>query len=206
MEKIAIIGYSGHAHVVLDACFQTGIGVEYYCAPNATNLNPYKLIYLGDESSTYFDWSAIQGVVYGIGSNALRKSIAEILHSKQKKVLTVIHPKSSVSASAQIGQGSFLSAGSIINAMAVIGDNCIINTGAIIEHGCKVGNQVHIAPGAVLAGDVQIGNNSFIGANAVIKQGIIIGENVTVGAGSVILTNIPDGEIWVGNPGKKMTK
>lgn len=61
-----------------------------------------------------------------------------------------------------------------------------------------------IAPGAVLAGNVMVGENSFIGANSVVKQGVTIGNGVTVGAESVVIKNIPDNEIWVGNPAKKL--
>lgn len=63
---------------------------------------------------------------------------------------------------------------------------------------------MHIAPGVVLAGNVTVGENSFIGANSVLKQDVKIGSGVTVGAGSVVIKDIPDNEIWVGNPAKKL--
>jgi acetyltransferase-like isoleucine patch superfamily enzyme len=56
----------------------------------------------------------------------------------------------------------------------------------------------------VLAGNVQVGERSFIGANASVKQGVNIGSRVTVGAGAVVLNDIPDGEVWVGNPSRKI--
>jgi acetyltransferase-like isoleucine patch superfamily enzyme len=65
---------------------------------------------------------------------------------------------------------------------------------------------VHIAPGAVLAGNISVGENSFIGANSVVRQGVKIGSGVILGAGSVVIKNIPDNEIWAGNPAKKLNR
>lgn len=51
---------------------------------------------------------------------------------------------------------------------------------------------------------VTIKDFAFIGANALIMKGVTIGEKARVGAGSVVTKNIPDGEIWAGNPAKKI--
>jgi len=42
-----------------------------------------------------------------------------------------------------------------------------------------------------------------IGAAVTILPGVIIGENSLIGAGSVVTKNIPDNEIWFGNPARK---
>lgn len=206
MEKIAIIGYSGHALVVLDACKKTNINVNYYCGSPRINDNPYNLIYLGDESNEQFDWDNIDAFVLGVGSNKIRNKVSNLIQSKGKKNLNVIHPVSILNDGVKMGTGNLIATNVVINPFAQIGNDCIINTGAIIEHECKIGNAVHIAPGTVLAGNVTVGNGAFIGANSVLKQGITIGENATVGAGSVVLENIPNDEVWVGNPAKKLIK
>ena len=51
-----------------------------------------------------------------------------------------------------------------------------------------------------------IGNNVFIGARSIILKGVNIGKNSIVGAGSVVTKNIPDNEIWAGNPAKFIRK
>ena len=43
-------------------------------------------------------------------------------------------------------------------------------------------------------------DNAFIGANTVICNSVTIGRNAVVGAGSVVTKDIPDNEIWGGNP------
>jgi len=47
---------------------------------------------------------------------------------------------------------------------------------------------------------VKIGKNSFIGTGTIILKGVNIGENAIIAAGSVVSKNIPDNEIWGGNP------
>lgn len=49
-------------------------------------------------------------------------------------------------------------------------------------------------------------NNVFIGAHTTILKGVIIGENTIIGACSVVTKDIPDNEIWAGNPAKFIKK
>lgn len=51
-----------------------------------------------------------------------------------------------------------------------------------------------------------IKENAFIGGHSIILKGVEIGENSIVGAGSVVTRNIPDNEIWAGNPAKFIKK
>ena len=203
-NSIAIIGYSGHSFVVLEAAKQMGLDVEYYCERNQVSFNPFEINYLGDEGSESFNWNSVEEFILGIGDNRIRQKVADLILSKKKTILNVIHPSSIISNYATFGAGNFIAASVTVNALAKIADNCILNTGCIVEHECSIESGVHIAPGAVLAGNVTVGENSFIGANTVVKQGVKIGNGVTIGAGSVVIKDIPDNEIWVGNPAKKL--
>lgn len=49
---------------------------------------------------------------------------------------------------------------------------------------------------------VEIKDGAFIGAHCLILKGVTIGKNSVVGAGSVVTKNIPDYEVWAGNPAR----
>jgi acetyltransferase-like isoleucine patch superfamily enzyme len=51
-----------------------------------------------------------------------------------------------------------------------------------------------------------IKKGASIGAASVILGGVTIGEKAMIGAGSVVTKNIPDGELWLGNPAKFVRK
>lgn len=205
-DKLAIIGYSGHAFVLIEAAILNGYDLAGYCDKIESGNNYFQLPYLGDENSMDFDWTTNYNYIIGIGDNNIRKKIVNRIPEKGTKFINVIHPRTNLSSSIIMGTGNFINAGVVINALASLGNHCIINTGAIIEHECKIGDFVHIAPGAVLAGNVTIGDSTFIGANAVIKQGVKIGNNAIVGAGSVVINDIADGLTVVGNPSKTINK
>lgn len=53
---------------------------------------------------------------------------------------------------------------------------------------------------------VKIKEGAFIGACCIILKGVTIGRHSIVGAGSVVTKEIPDNEIWAGNPARFVGK
>lgn len=50
-----------------------------------------------------------------------------------------------------------------------------------------------------------IGENAFLGVNAIVVHTCkYIGTNSVIGANSVVTKDVPDNEIWAGNPAKKI--
>lgn len=88
----------------------------------------------------------------------------------------------------------------------IIGDNVKIDNLVHIAHNVNIGKNTMIVAGVVVCGSVKIGESCFIGANSTIRQKLTIGNNVIVGMGSVVTKNIPDNEIWAGNPAKFLKK
>lgn len=108
-----------------------------------------------------------------------------------------------------------------------IGDNVGISASAIIcNHQITIGNHVTIGGNTVIYDTdfhninptirnnktidkqsavklpVFIEDNVFIGAHTTILKGVTIGKNSVIGACSVVTKNIPQNEIWAGNPAK----
>jgi UDP-3-O-[3-hydroxymyristoyl] glucosamine N-acyltransferase len=112
--------------------------------------------------------------------------------------------------------------GVIIEDNVDIGANTCIDRGSlgntIIGQGVKIDNLVHIAhnvvveknayiiANAMIGGSTKIGESSWVAPGASLRDSIVIGKFATVGLGAVVTKNIPDGEIWMGNPAKKFIK
>jgi sugar O-acyltransferase (sialic acid O-acetyltransferase NeuD family) len=204
-KPVAIVGYSGHAYVIIDIFLNAGRLVTAYCDAEEKGLNPYHLTYLGKESEVIsklkkFDYFAC------VGHNGIREKIHTQLSQFLGHPINAIHPSAVISASVKMGNGVMIAANSTINPLTELGMGVICNTSSSIDHECIIGDFVHIAPNAVLCGNVKVGRSTFIGANAVIRQGITIGNNVIIGAGTVVIRDIPDNSTVIGNPARKLVK
>ena len=51
---------------------------------------------------------------------------------------------------------------------------------------------------------IEILDSAFIGTNALICKGVTIGATAVVAAGAVVVHSIPSGEVWGGNPARKI--
>ena len=82
--------------------------------------------------------------------------------------------------------------------------------GVVIHKNVKIGNNCRILQGTTIGAKSNsikapiIGNNVFVGANSTIIGPITIGDNAIIGAGSVVVHNVPNNEVWAGNPAKRI--
>jgi len=88
--------------------------------------------------------------------------------------------------------------GIVLHPQVTIGDNCRIYHHVTLAAQSAIGSPFRI----VLGNDVTIGAHSIIVARA--NCSLVIGDRAIVGAGSVVTGDIPSGEIWVGNPARKL--
>lgn len=149
-----------------------------------------------------------QGIRHGfVGIGAVtdprrRRRAYDQLRQAGFEVVSAIHPRAVLSASARVGQGAAILANAVVHTEAVLGINVLVNTGAIVEHDCVIGDHVHIAPGALLSGGVQVGEETLIGVGASVREGMRLGRQVIVGAGAGVVSHVVDGMIVVGLPAR----
>lgn len=119
---------------------------------------------------------------------------------------------------AVIGENCNICANVLIENDVSIGNNVTIKSGVQIWDGVTIEDNVFIGPNVTFTNDLFprskvypdkfertiIKKGASIGANSTIVAGNTIGENAMVGAGSVVTKDIPDNELWFGNPAKKI--
>ena len=115
---------------------------------------------------------------------------------------TLVHPTAYVSLLAQLGQGVFVGARSIIAAGAQLGEHVFINRGVTIGHDTRIGAFSRIQPGANLGGLSTIGRAVTIGLGATLVERLVVGDGVTVGAGAVLIQDLPAGVVAAGVPAR----
>lgn len=73
-----------------------------------------------------------------------------------------------------------------------------------IGHDSIVGEDCEIVTGTVICGHVEIGHGVRIGAGATVRPFIRIGDGARIGMGAVVVKDVPPGEVWAGNPARKL--
>lgn len=94
----------------------------------------------------------------------------------------------------------------ILQPFTQVGENVIIRTNVNLGHHTAVGDDVFLASGVVTGGGVAIGDRSVIGLGAVVRDGVRVAEDCFIGAGAVVLRDTEPGEVYVGNPARKLGK
>jgi sugar O-acyltransferase (sialic acid O-acetyltransferase NeuD family) len=127
---------------------------------------------------------------------------AEIERRCHLRYHTLIHPTAYVSPLAQLGQGVFVGANSVIGPGVRLGDHVFVNRGVTIGHDTQIGSFSRIQPGANLGGLSRIGSAVTIAIGATILERLVIGNGAFVGAGAVVTGDVPDGVLVFGSPAK----
>ena len=145
---------------------------------------------------------------------------------------SVIYAGTTAGNNLMTGHGTFIRENTRIGNNVSIGTYTIIEHDVIIEDNVRIHSRAFIpemtilkkgswiGPGATLTNakfptsklakeklnGVIVGENAIVGANSTILPGISIGKGAIIGSGSVVTKNVPEGEVWVGNPAKKIKK
>ena len=195
-NRIAIIGAGGHGKVVGEIAL----------------LNEYKLINFFDDRAKKikeFPFSIIDTLDYlkghlddydaffvAIGDNQIRSEKIEWLRKNKKNIVSLVHPKSTISKFSSIEIGSCVMANAVINAGSIIKEGVIINTSASVDHDCLIEDFAHVSPNCSISGSVRIGKFTHLGTGTSVYPGINIGNNVKSGIGSKVFKNILDDTIY----------
>ena len=199
--SVSMFGHGGHAKVVADAMLSLGYGLKeiFDACPRSGSPGIFQnttSLPLPDQLPRDCNWHI------AIGNNIDRSRILGKYAESRHSLVTMVHPRATVSAFSQLGVGSFIGANGIVAADSSLGAACIINHGAVVDHDCRLGDAVHIAPNAALGGGGSVGSLALVGAGATVLPNLTIGERAIIGAGAVVTTNISAGQVVIGIPGR----
>lgn len=121
---------------------------------------------------------------------------------------------------AVIGKNCNINFNVFIENDVIIGNNVTIKSGVQLWDGICLEDDVFIGPNVSFTNDKFPRSKSYpgrfqktiikegvsIGAGSVILGGITIGEHAMIGAGSVVTRDIPENELWLGNPARFIRK
>ena len=197
MNRLIIVGASGHGKVIADIAIQVGYQEIVFLDDNETICECAGFPVIGKPSLLI---SELKGdKIIAIGNPQIRQRL-----QAKTEVVTLIHPSAIIGRNVEIGAGTVIMPGAVINSETKIGRGCIINTCASVDHDCALDDFVYIAVGAHVAGTCTVGERTWIGAGATVSNNIKICKDCMVGAGAVVVNNILINGTYIGCPAKRI--
>jgi sugar O-acyltransferase (sialic acid O-acetyltransferase NeuD family) len=209
-KKICILGAGGFGREVLccliDAIATTNLKIEEIACfmVSDEHFKENKIMGVDVIPQSKFDPSLYK-VVVAIGDPSSRKRVVESL-PKKTEYTTIIHPSAIISEWVKIGEGSVITAGTILTCNISIGKHAHLNLQTTIGHDCTIGDFFTTAPAANISGNCLFGECVYFGTNSSVRQGVQICDNVTIGMGGVVVKDITEEGVYIGNPLKKLEK
>ena len=201
--SLLIFGAGGHGRVVADALQQAHADWALVASDRNDQLCRGELL-PGIPLAALSSLESLGGALHvAIGDNRAREKESLLLGLHQ--LVSVIHPRASVSRLARVGEGCFVAAQAVIAPGVVLARSVIVNHCAVVDHDCKVGAFTHIAPGAALGGGAHIGSRVLIGSGAVVLPGRLICDDAVIGSGAVVHHDIQQAGTYVGVPARSIS-
>jgi acyl-[acyl carrier protein]--UDP-N-acetylglucosamine O-acyltransferase len=75
-----------------------------------------------------------------------------------------------------------------------------------VGHDAVILEDAEIAPLCSIGGHVVIGRRVRVGQGAMFKPYIKVGDDARIGMGAVVICDVPEGEVWAGNPARCIHK
>jgi acetyltransferase-like isoleucine patch superfamily enzyme len=170
---------------------------------------------IGDEVTIGHHSVIEQGATIGSGTIIKHGSIIESNCNLGKNVF--IGHNSVLRNDVTIGDNSIVGHLVMTEADAWLGKKTTIQSQCHITKFAKIDDHCFLGPKAMLINTMKISHGrgfepdlrgphvnyaARVGSGSIIMPGVIIGQNAVAGAGAVVTKNIPDFEIWFGNPAK----
>lgn len=203
-KKLCVVGTGGFGRetllVFIDSIAGSGLNYEDHAVFMVADEDhkESELLRIPVIKQSEFD-PELYGVVIGIGDPQVRKKVVNQLPDETTYV-SLVHPSVVMSEWVELGEGSVITAGTIITCNIKIGKHAHLNLHTTIGHDCIIGDYFTTAPGAKISGICTFGECVYFGTSACVKQGVTIVDDVVIGMGGVVIKDIEESGVYVGNP------
>lgn len=85
-----------------------------------------------------------------------------------------------------------------------IGARSFVMAHCHVGHDAQIGSDCELAPGTVIGGHAVLEDRVRCGIGVLIRPFIRVGAGARLGADAVVVKHVPAGEVWVGNPARKL--
>jgi sugar O-acyltransferase (sialic acid O-acetyltransferase NeuD family) len=137
-------------------------------------------------------------------NQASRQRITDRLGLTAERYATVVHPAAAIAQGTELGAGSVIMALVAVTAPQVVGAHVVVMPHTTITHDDRIADYVTFASRVSLSGGVTVGETVYLGSGALVREGVSIGAGALIGMGAVVLNDVPPGEVWVGNPARRL--
>jgi sugar O-acyltransferase (sialic acid O-acetyltransferase NeuD family) len=131
-----------------------------------------------------------------------RFAIVRRLRLPPERYATIIHPAASIAATAVIGRGSVVLAGTVATAQCWVGEHVAIMPLVALIHDNQIGDYVTLGSGVRLGGRVRVERGAYFGAGALVRENLTVGAWSLVAMGAVVTRPVPRAEVWTGVPAR----
>lgn len=87
-----------------------------------------------------------------------------------------------------------------------IGERVFLMAHVHVGHDAQIGADCELAPGTVIGGHAILEDGVHCGIGVLVKPFVRVGEGARLGMGAVVTRDVPAGEVWVGNPARRLVR
>lgn len=141
-----------------------------------------------------------------LGSNTAREAVASRLEARGWRPAALIHPSVVQAKFVEVGEGTYVGAGSILSPNARVGRHVIVNQRVSVGHDSLMEDFSQACPGSQINGFCQVLRGALIGSGASIRQGRSVGPRAVVGANSLAVMDVEPGTTVLGVPARLLSR
>jgi len=211
MKDLLIYGFGGFGHEV--ACLINHINRE----KSTWNLIGYidddvpvgtlcKFGKVLGNCDTLNEWNKPVSVVIAIGNVRALEIVSKKIKNPLVDFPNLIAPNVFFfdEESVTMGIGNIITFGCRFSCNTKLGDFNILNGNISLGHDACIGNYNVMFPETRISGQTIVGDRNFFGARTFVAQCLQLGSNCRYGAGCFVLRKTKDGNLYMGNPAKKI--